>query len=116
MSRFLGPLVVREVTRSGVFSLITHHDLGILAPFPSKTESEEMIPKNPKISAFLDSAASKNPIVLLAVCCKYFYISALRKLLKRIDIHFVPSSFLVPYIRDIGEIPEEKVVVLEHFL
>ncbi|MDD5376967.1 MAG: glycosyltransferase [Candidatus Gracilibacteria bacterium] len=116
VSRFLGPLVVREVNKSGIFSMVTYHDLGLISPFPSKVESEGMIPKTPSLRSFLDVIYSKNPILYIATCCKYFQVSILRKSLQKIHIHIVPSQFLVPYIRDIGEIPEEKITVLEHFL
>lgn len=116
VSRFLGPLVIREVNKSGIFSLITYHDLGILSPFPSRMESEDMIPKNPSLRAFLNVIRSRNPIMYLAAHCKYFQVCILRKLLQKVNIHIVPSSFLVPHIWDIIEIPEEKIQVLEHFL
>lgn len=116
VSRFLGPLVVREVNKSGIFSLVTYHDLGLLSPFPSKVESETMIPKSPSLGSFLGVIHSHNPITYLAACCKYFQVSLLRKFLKDIDVHVVPSAFLIPHIRDIWEISEEKIVVLEHFL
>jgi len=120
VSRFLGPLTVREVAdwrkNKEISTLVTYHDLGLLSPFPSRVESEEMIPKNPSLGAFFSSVHSGNPIVYLAVFCKYFQVLILRKLLKRINIHIVPSAFLVPHIRDIIEVPDEKIVTLEHFL
>gem|GEM_PF-5564627 len=39
----------------------------------------------------------------------------MRKYLRDIRIHLVPSAFLVPYVRDISEVPEDRIVVLEHF-
>lgn len=116
VSRFLGPIAVREVNRSGIFSMVTYHDLGLLSPFPSEVEGEAMIPKNPSLMDFLSAVRSKNPIVFLAAYCKYLQISLLRKRLKNIDIHIVPSTFLVPHIREIEGIPEENITVLEHFL
>ena len=120
VSRFLGPLTVREVAdwrkNKEISTLVTYHDLGLLSPFPSRVESEEMIPKNPSLGAFFSSVHSGNPIVYLAVFCKYFQVSILRKILRDIDVHIVPSAFLVPHIRDIIEVPDEKIVTLEHFL
>lgn len=116
VSRFLGPLAVREVNRSGIFSMVTYHDLGLLSPFPSEVESESMIPKHPSLGDFLSAVRSRNSLVYPAVFCKYLQISLLRKLLKNIDIHIVPSAFLVPHIRDIEGIPDENITVLEHFL
>ena len=101
ISRFFGPLVIHEVNSSNIFSLITYHDLGLFSPFPSKVESETMIPKTGSLSSFLEVIHSINPIVYLAAYVKYFQIFFLRKLLKNIQIHVVPSSFLVPYIRHI---------------
>ena len=75
-----------------------------------------MIPKDPSLGAFLGAVRSKNPVVYLATCCKYLQVFILRKFLKNIDIHIVPSAFLVPHIRDIEEVSEERIVVLEHFL
>lgn len=75
-----------------------------------------MIPETPSFRAFLGATASKNPITYIAACCKYVQISILRRLLKDIDVHIVPSSFLVKYVRSLGGIPEERTVVLEHFL
>lgn len=116
VSRFLGPLVVREVTTSGVFSLVTYHDLGIFSPFPSRVEREDMIPRHPGLLAFVSVLSSANPFVYLATYCKYLQIALLRQLFVRIDIHFVPSMFLVRHVRDIIKIPNERIVVLEHFL
>lgn len=116
VSRFLGPLTLHEINRSKVFSLVTYHDLGLFAPFPSKVENEEMIPSNPTLVAFLACIQSVNPLVYLATYCKYFQVFILRRLLRSIDIHLVPSAFLMKYVQNIGEVPEEKVVVLEHFL
>lgn len=116
VSRFLGPLVIREATRTNIFSLITYHDLGLFAPFPSRVESEDMIAKNSSLTAFLSTIQSMNPLVYLAVYCKYFQVYILRKLLRDIDTHIVPSSFLTHCVHDIMKIPEEKIVVLEHFL
>ena len=47
LSRFLGPLVAATITKSRAFSMITYHDLGLLTPFPSRIESEDMIPQHP---------------------------------------------------------------------
>ncbi len=116
VSRFLGPLVVREVTRADVFSLVTYHDLGLFAPFPSRVENTDMIPGNPSLTAFLSTVDSMNPLRYLAVYCKYFQVSLLRNLLRDINIHIVPSSFLKHSLHDVMKIPEEKTVVLEHFL
>ena len=115
-SRFLGPLVIREATRTNIFSLITYHDLGLFAPFPSRVESEDMIPGNPSLTAFLSTVHSMNPLLYLAVYCKYAQVYILRRLLRDIDTHIVPSSFLTRSVHDVMKIPEEKTVVLEHFL
>ena len=116
VSRFLGPLVVQEVGKTDVFSLVTYHDLGLWSPFPSKVESEDMIPKTPSLSSFLATIHSNNPIVYLAAYCKYFQIYILRKNLRKIDIHIVPSAFLAPYVESISEVPKERIITLEHFL
>jgi len=120
VSRFLGPLTVREVADWGKnkenSTLVTYHDLGLLSPFPSKVESEDTIPSNPGFGAFFSSVRSRNPIVYGAVFCKYFQVLILRKLLKRINIHIVPSAFLVPHIRDIIKVSDKRIVTLEHFL
>lgn len=75
-----------------------------------------MIPKTRSLSSFLGVIISNNPCIYLAAYGKYFQVFVLGALLKGIDIHIVPSAFLTRYVRDIGGIPEEKVVVLEHFL
>lgn len=75
-----------------------------------------MIPETPTLRAFLGATVSRNPITHIAACCKYFQVSILRRLLKDIDVHVVPSPFLVQYVRSLGGIPEERVTVLEHFL
>ena len=38
VSRFLGPIAVREVGDSRIFSCVTYHDLGLWTPFPMDTE------------------------------------------------------------------------------
>lgn len=60
VSRFLGPLTIREAVKwekskkipqrtgfSETSTLVTYHDLGLLSPFPSRVESEDMIPSHP---------------------------------------------------------------------
>ena len=116
VSRFLGPLVVNEVSKTDKFSLVTYHDLGLWSPFPSKVESEDMIPKTPSLSSFLRTIRSNNPIVYIAAYCKYFQIFILKRFLRNINIHIVPSGFLIPYVEHLSEIPREKIEVLEHFL
>jgi hypothetical protein len=114
-SRFLGPLAVREVANSQTFSCVTYHDLGLWVPFPMDTEWEDEVPNNPGFLSFFISNHRRNPIALLAIPFKYLQVFFIRKYLKDIQIHFVPSTFLIPYVENISEIPKDQTVVLEHF-
>lgn len=115
VSRFLGPLAVREVVDSRIFSCVTYHDLGIWTPFPMDTEREDEVPNSPGFWSFFISNRRRNPIALLAIPFKYLQVFFMRKYLRDIRIHLVPSSFLASYVRNLSEVPEDRIVVLEHF-
>jgi hypothetical protein len=75
-----------------------------------------MIPKKSCLAAFVTNISSCNPLIYLAIYCKYFQVYILRKLLRDIDMHIVPSAFLAKYVQSIGGVSEKKVGILEHFL
>lgn len=115
VSRFLGPMVVREGVKSGIFTALTYHDLGMWTPFASRMEREEDVPMNWDLGSFLSVSGSLNILTHIAIFFKFLQLSRLRKELQQIDIHLVPSEFLRKYVRSVTGIPEEQIITLEHF-
>ncbi len=96
--------------------MITYHDLGLWSAFPSMVDHEKMIPLSPSISSFFETLHSKNPIAYAATFFKYIQAFFLRNKIREVHTHFVPSSFMIPYVHHVSLVSKEKIQVLEHFL
>ncbi len=47
--RYIGPHGVRAVSRASCQKYITHHDLGLITPYPSRIYRESDIPMSPRL-------------------------------------------------------------------
>ncbi len=110
VSRYHGRLPVRV---SGFFSsqkLMMYHDLWYFHPYPSKvTQEDQVLPRS-----------YKNWVKMwgngIAVKFKFLSMSLLRRaLIKVIDVHLVPSEFMVFYLLK-RWVPKNKIQVLPHFI
>ena len=70
-----------------------------------------------KLSNFIKSANTRNPLSILAICFKYYSVSLLKKhLIKSMDHHFVPSNFLESIVSKSYQLDPKKVHTLSHFI
>jgi hypothetical protein len=70
-----------------------------------------------KLSNFIKSANTKNPLSILAICFKYYSVSLLKKSLKKsVDYHLVPSDFLENIVSKSYQLDPKKVQTLSHFI
>jgi hypothetical protein len=94
-----------------------YHDLGYFTPYPSKVSAVSEIQTPLTFQHFLAWPRKKGVIMKIAVCCKYFWLKSLIKILKSsVDLHLVPSDFMESFLSEGLEISPKKVKVLHHFL
>lgn len=104
----LGLIKIRKKNMAKLY--ISHHDLGLIAPFPQDITSEEDIPLNTTKEAFIAGLSWLKKYVALA---KWQYIQFLKKLLPRATTHVIFSPFLEGYIKN--HFPWHKVIIFPHF-
>ena len=93
-----------------------YHDLGYFHPYPSKVQKVEEV-QGLSFTTFLKMAQTKNPLKLLLVAGKRISLNFLKKSLNRyIDLHLVPSSFMVPLVKRAIGVSTDKIHTLEHFI
>ncbi len=90
--RYIGFFWMLAISDARARKYLTHHDLGVITPYPSMIFSEEDIPTSLSFWEFISK--SRNPLVLV----KCFYLKLFWKLLQKFDCMFVPSAFLEKYI------------------
>ncbi len=88
---------------------LSHHDVGLIAPFPQDITLEREIPGNPCLWSFLRGLSFTKASV---AWFKWWYICLIRYLLPRGTEHIVFSPFLASHIR--AHFPEAKVRVFPH--
>lgn len=116
--RYLGPIVLygfsqKTSRRQPTKKYITVHDLWLFHPYPAKLTKIDDIPPFSRKN-FL--SYGRWPLAKWLICLKFFSLSLLRhRLIKIIDIWFVPSEFLVDILHKSRWVPKEKIIVLPHF-
>jgi len=101
-----------------------YHDFGYVHPFPHALTHVHQIKTPFALRHFLQSANTRNPLKLLAVLFKYCSIALIKnQLKKRIDLHLVPSEFMVDIIHksyhispDHGPAELGKIQAFPHFV
>ena len=93
-----------------------YHDFWYFVPYPHALFEtkwiEELTLKN-----YLKQAHTKNPLKWLLIMWKYGSLKLLVRVLKKqIDLHLVPSEFMVPIVAKTFWIDEDKVKYFNHFL
>ncbi|MBP9779813.1 glycosyltransferase [Candidatus Gracilibacteria bacterium] len=111
VSRYIGPWGVLAVYMSGIRTLLTHHDLGLVVARPSLLEYEQDLPHALTYRTFL--TGTKNPIEYFLRTAKYVYSILLWKFLGRVQLHIVPSTFMKPIFEAISG---KKTLVFPHTL
>lgn len=114
ISRIMGRLPIRR-TSLHIKQIITHHELGLFHPFPSKTTQEDQIPDARSLSAFIKAGQTNNFFKKIAIAWKYIMIRCIHKQLqKKIKTHIVPSERMIPMVRQ--RHPNAHVVCIPHFV
>lgn len=116
MIRWLGWMPLWMTRNVKVKRWMMYHDFWYFVPYPHalfETKGiEELTLKN-----YLKHANTKNPLKWLLIMWKYFSLNLLVKVLKKqIDLHLVPSEFMVPIVAKSFWIDEDKVKYFNHFL
>jgi len=101
-----------------------YHDFGYVHPFPHALTHVHQIKMPFTFKHFLQSANTKNHLKLLAVMFKYCSVALIKyQLKKRIDLHLVPSEFMVDIIHksykistDHGPAELGKISAFPHFV
>lgn len=114
ISRIIGRLPIRW-TSQHLKQIITHHELGLFHPFPSKTTQEDQIPIARSLSAFIKAGQTNNFFKKIAIAWKYIMIRCIHKQLqKKIQTHIVPSERMIPMVRQ--RHPHTHIICIPHFV
>ena len=121
--RWLGPNAIktawkwRKLNESESKFWMMYHDFGYFYPFPSQLYHIEDCKAPLTRKNFVSAYKWKNPIIKLAVLCKYYWIQPLKKTLKKeIDLHLSPSDCITNIARDSYKIWEKKCKSFPHFI
>lgn len=108
---------VKKLSEHKSKKIIMYHDLWYFHPYPSKVTQENMVKIPLSFKNFIKSGNTKNPIKLLAMCFKFWSLKLLVKQLKKsVDIHLIPSDFMVNFVSDSFWISKKNIVTLPHFV
>ena len=93
-----------------------YHDFWYFVPYPHALYETKGIDEL-SLKNYLKHAHTKNPLKCLLIMWKYFSLKLLvSSLKKQIDLHLVPSEFMVPIVSKSFWIDEDKVKYFNHFL
>lgn len=94
-----------------------YHDFGYFTPYPHQLSDTKQIKTPLSLRHYLAMANTKNPIRKFLICGKYLTLTCLKKQLKKqIDLHLVPSAFIVPIVEKSFGLPIEKISDFNHFI
>lgn len=94
-----------------------YHDFGYFYPFPKDLHSVQQVQTPFNFQNFLSGAKDKWLIQKIATIFKYFWLKPLKKELKKqIDLHLVPSEFMVHIVQDSYQLEKWKVKSFKHFI
>lgn len=115
ISRVLGWLPLWVNSNKQLQQIITHHELWIFHPFPSKVKEYNQIPKPRSLVSFIKAGQTNNIFIIIGIIGKFFLIRLIHKQLqKNVDIHIVPSSWMVKIVKE--RHPNKQVIVIPHFV
>lgn len=75
-----------------------HHDLGLFAPFPSKTQTISDIPQQKSLQAWW--GIRRNFSDGMKNIFKFWLVSRIWKKIPENTLHFVPSEFMKPVVKN----------------
>lgn len=116
MLRRMGWLPLRATKTTKAEKWMMYHDFGYFAPYPHLLSDIKELNQF-SLLHYLRLAQTKNPIKLLQICGKYLTLTLLRKQLKKqVQLHLVPSIFMIPVVHKSWWISESRIKAFNHFL
>ena len=112
--RYLGPHSMKKIRDSGIKTYMTHHDLWLITPRPSRVIAYSDIPDSPNLGSWT-RRSTISLITILDTTCKWLLVSYLWIYVRDFSLHIVPSqwmqSYFARYTRDVPEIYPHSVGV-----
>jgi hypothetical protein len=94
-----------------------YHDFGYFYPFPKKLFFVEEVKTPLSFQHFMAGAKKEYLLGKLATIGKYLRMQGLVKILKTsVDLHLVPSDFMVEIVSKSYQLPEKRVKAFHHFM
>lgn len=117
MLRWNGRLPLRITRNSKAKKRMMYHDFGYFTPYPHQLSDTQQIKTPLSLKHYLAMASTSNIFKKLLICGKYLTLNLLKKQLKKqIDLHLVPSAFIVPIVEKSFSISQGEVQDFNHFL
>lgn len=117
MLRWNGWLLLWFTRRNKAKKWMMYHDFGYFTPYPHQLSNTQQITTPLSLRNYLAMAKTNNPLKKLFVCGKYFVLSLLKKQLKKqINLHLVPSAFIIPIVEKSFELKANNIQDFNHFL
>lgn len=110
--RHIGWLPLATVWRA-TKSYIMLHDLWYVHPYPHAVQQLSDVALSSALIQFVRSSKSRNPMLWLAVVCKWCIVRLLRRQFRRMRAIFVPSAFMQELV---SAWTGNVVTVLPHFI
>lgn len=94
-----------------------YHDFGYFYPYPHQLGDPKKVLTPLSLKNYLAMAETRNPLKKLLTIGKYCSLRLLyRQLKNQIDLHLVPSDFMVPIVTESFELEDGKVQDFNHFI
>jgi glycosyltransferase involved in cell wall biosynthesis len=88
---------------------LSHHDIGLLAPFPQDITQEEQIPKNDSLKEFTKGLKGRKKAI---ATLKWLYVLWLKKNLPKSTEHIIFAPFLAKHIHN--HFGDQRIIILPH--
>ena len=79
---------------SGAERRMMYHDFGYVYPFPSELKDTQKVITPLTWKHFWKMVDTKNPVKIVLLTIKYISLVGIRKQMKSVDLHLVPSLFM----------------------
>ena len=113
--RYVGPWWLRSIQKyleqyPQTRIYLSHHDVGMIAPFPQYITDEWQLPRDGSLSAFIPKDLSFFLKLISGV--KWLYIQIIKNLLPHTTKHIIFAPFLESPIRD--HFPDQEILLFPH--
>ncbi len=114
--RWLGWMSIWATKHSGAERWMMYHDFGYVYPFPSELKDTQKVITPLTWKHFWKMVDTKNPVKIILLTIKYISLVGIKKQMKSVDLHLVPSLFMEWIVKDSYHLPAGKMKTLDHFL